>query len=217
MKLEHLQNGIFEPLRLSTIDKGYFPDIITYLPNDQTGFNTAKDVIISGGKKLIEVFNCGNYNSREETHTNDIIIDLIAIESGITGTKSIPQFIENVPNDNFDKKVTTNMRYDVTFQITYISYTDEYASIIERILTEIFSTRKYLFPYDNNGTELTEGFKLHRIQSFDTSGNEFIERGYRYMALNIDLEEDQVKDSVAKLEEFTLELRDLDEQEFTTT
>jgi hypothetical protein len=209
MKLEHLQNGIFEPLRLLTVSKGYFPDIVDYLdPVDQAGFDAAKQAIITGGKQLIEVFNVGNYDSREQTHTNDIAIDMIAIEASGTGTKSVPVYTENEGNDNFDKVKTPDAKYDVTFQITYIAYSEEYAAIIERILTEAFGIRQYLKPYDNDGNELTEGFRLHRIQSFDTSGDEFIERGYRYQAVNIDLAEDQVQEAVSKLEELQFEMTD---------
>lgn len=211
MKIEHLQNGLFEALRLLCVSKGYFPDIVPFLPtSNYSGFNAAKQAIITGGNQLIETFNVGNYSSREEAHTNDLIVDMIAIEAAATGTKSIPVYTENETTGKFDKVITADSKYDVLFQITYICYTEEYASIIERILTEAFGIRKFIYPYDNDGTELTEGFHLHRVQSFDTSGTEFIERGYRYQAVNIDLEEDQVQAAVAKLTDFSVDFADLE-------
>jgi hypothetical protein len=60
-------------------------------------------------------------------------------------------------------------------------------NIIDRIFMQALSNKK-LSTGLNDESEQGEKFWLFKLATFDTSGDDFIERGYRYQAKYLDLE-----------------------------
>lgn len=193
MTVKEIGNGIFEALRLATVNAGYFPDITDYLdPKDPQGYLEAKQSIIAGGKELIEVFNVGGYIARPHRKVNDVTIDFLQADVSKRGTIPMEEYtlIEGGNPDlkRYAKSMTAKSLYDVIFQIQYIAYSEEYAAIIERIINKTLSAHATLYGHRDDGTKMDEHFVIIRTQAFDTSGTDFIERGWRFIVPGMDLD-----------------------------
>lgn len=209
MKFSTIQigDGIFETIRKKVVEKGYLPDIANYYPGNKPGYQAAKDQIISSGKRLIEVFNVGNWKSRDEKNTGEIILDRIGISASEIGrVKRSFKYDVNGSDDNlYDKKEQPSSRYNVEFQLTYLTDLEEYADIIDSILIESLGIKKLISALNDNQEEVGK-FWLFRSADFDTSGKDFIERGYRYTAKWVDLEDDIDHGTVHKFTDFEHDL-----------
>lgn len=208
MKLTRLQvaNGIYDKLRLAIVAGGYFPDILAFTdPDDPAGFQAAKDAIIAGGKELIEVHNLGNWRDRQQMNPNDIFIDSQGNDPSVTGTRAQSEYAVNQGDpERFDKVKSTDALYDISFQIRFFAESMEYSGIIEQFLVDTFGITEWVMAKDDSFVDL-DNFPLHRVGSFDTSGEKFIEAGFSYSAIGINLAGSKSKGEVHRFEEFTFE------------
>jgi len=332
MTVREIGNGIFEALRLATVQSGYFPDIVPFLnPKDPMGFFEAKQVILSSGKELIEVFNVGGYNARPRRKTNDIALDLVVTDKSKRGTITVPEYTEAytppiaetravaqveidsviqgeefsliiqgdipvtlctlttgaetvtelmdrvvaeisanfpeyllnrialgqdgyerldilapvgmgvsgnrecsvvftttgnsvirfynfyggvdsiAPKKYFLKTLTAKNLYDIDFQLQYIAYSEEYASIIEDLINKTIGAHAALYGYNDSGYRLNDYFVIIRQSSFDTSGSDFIERGIRFTVPAKDLNTSTSGGAIAENIEIKIDLEDLEE------
>lgn len=194
MKLTTIQvsNAIFETLRLLLVQAGHLPDYTTFSgtqPQITAAFDAAKAAINNGGiKEVIDLYGIGNYKSRGERKYNTIYINLVGKPASKAGTGKQYEYEDNDAG-GYTKKQTPTTRYDLQYQISYVSDSETYGEIIENFLLQAFTSRKELIAIDDNFTSITGGeFWLIQKGHFDTSGTTFIERGWRYDAINIDLQ-----------------------------
>lgn len=179
-----LDNGIFELIRKELVLRGYLPDVdIVGLGN---GYKVAKQAIVTSGKQVIEIHQPGSYESRGETNTNDIIIGRSIPKPANTGTGRNIEYDFNDLTNKYDKSITADVKYDVPYKITYITKYETYAEIIEDVLRKVIGARMLIKALDNGAVEVGEFWLLEQGQ-FDTSDIDFIERGWTYLAKNIDL------------------------------
>lgn len=203
--LDEIDRGIFEVLRLKIVAGGYFPNEPDFLPANESGFQSAKDAIISGGKELIELFGTGDADSSEDIKGNMIWIERNTVEPASTGIKQ-HDFIElkSTGPNVYTRKRSQDTNYDITYDVRYVTKSTKYGRIIEQLLIETFGTRKYLNAIDSNGDN-TSCFWIKRVNQFDVSGPDFMERGISLMAENINLEGSTiVRDDIAQITDFDL-------------
>lgn len=215
--------ALFERINNKVIELGYFPDISKYLngtdcnissSESQSGsessstpssssasnaeaFDAAKDAIRQSGKKLIETFGPGNYTSRDEKNANNIIINRLPINPAFTGVAKSQEI--RVKGNAFKAVEVQHTNYDIEYEVRYVTNRAEYARIIEQIIIDVFGSRAFIPAIDEHGCPLDELFWLHRRDSFDVSGTDYIERGVRFVGVNIDLHgETDIRPDVAK-------------------
>ena len=203
MKIEHIENAIYEAIRLKIVEKGYLPDITEYEGNP-AGFKTAMDAIVQSGKKLIYVENTGSYKARETLEENCIIIDNESINPSVTGTKSIPKYELNETEDRYNKSLTTDVLYDLEYRITIICYDYSYLQIMHDVLFEALQFRKKINAIDNEAVETGESFWLWRRNYVTLDSNKFIERATYYEVPSADIIGDTEDGSVARAEEISI-------------
>ena len=210
MKLTTIQvsNAIFEKIRLLLVQAGHLPDYTTFTGTDtqiQTAFDAAKAAINNGGvKEVIDLYSLGNYKSRGERKYNTIYINLVGKPAAKAGTGKQYEYEDNDAG-GYNKLQTPTTRYDLQFQISYVTDSEAYSEIIEKFLLQAFDSRKELVALDDNFAVIADGeFWLIQKSYFDTSGTTFIERGWRYDAVNIDLQGWKDVGTVAQITEIDI-------------
>lgn len=205
MKLttNEIENGIYELIRLWLVANGYLPDVTAYLPGNVSGWETAKTAIITGGKKLVYVENAGSYQGRENLEENCIVIDLEDQSPSMTGTKSVPEYKLNEPNNNYDKSITAEGLFDLQYRVSLVCYDIAYLSIMETCLFDVLRMRKTVSAIDN-GASITGKFWLWRRNYINLDSQKFLERAILFDVPSIDLIGDVSAGVVARAEEITV-------------
>ena len=201
MKITEIANGIEEILRLKTVELGYLPDIVPFLPSDLAGFETAKQVIRDSGKKIINIVSIGDSESHGRFENNSIIIEYKGQRPAKSGTTKVPVYVEKDAT-TYNKFETAEDWFDLEFRITYLTDTEEYADIIELILNKTIGSRANLTPYDSQGTAVEGSFDMHFLNKYDISDEDGLERGFIYEIVDVDLIGDELVGEVAKRTEF---------------
>lgn len=208
--LLEVDNGIFEPLRLRLVADGYLPNILDYI-GDTAGYELAKQAIRDLKKPVIEIENSSNYDSRNTLKDSVILINRMQPEPADTGVGQDWDYNWNATDEKYDKVLSPTTRYDISYQITYLTVLEETASIVEHILLSVFSNRKYLSALKSTDSSVVSEFMFHRLNGFDTSGPDFLERGARYVAKFVDLEGDTALGQIAPFDfaQFVLDMEPL--------
>lgn len=182
-----IDNGIYEKLRKETVRLGYLPDIALYQPPNpanEAAYEAARQAIINSGKEIIEVFNVGNSDDRDGITKNKIIVDRSAPEKGNISFHNVEKLVPvgdpEDPATKYKKVKLPAFSYFITYQITYICVKSKYDYIIQDILRKALLNFTYLKGYDDNGTELSEGFNIMYMTTIDQSDAKFVERIYRF-------------------------------------
>lgn len=204
IKQSELDNGIFELLRLEAVSRGFLPDFAAL--GSQSAYEAAKPGIRAGGKQIVEVFNVGSWKSRGEKNINNIILDRSTPKPARTGVGK--SFDYDKVGAAYEKSRPADMKWDVSYRVTYITQTAEYADAIEELFRSALGARKLISCLDDSGVKTGEIWLFYSGE-FDTSGADFIERGATYIARNVDLQGAESLGSVAAFnaDEFTLEER----------
>ncbi|HOZ81944.1 MAG TPA: hypothetical protein PLJ18_11510 [Niabella sp.] len=226
-KQSEISDGIFEVIRKAVVAGGYLPDFVS--AGSSSAYQSAKGAIISSGKEVIEVFNVGTYKSKGEDMNNNIIINRASVVPAKIGTGKEIAFVQN-DNGTFDKIHTPDTRYDIMYSISYNTISEKYAEIIEDIILNAFESRKFIRAVRSNGDiimnvlddynndlsddfggsiesiENVAGFWLMNRGFVDTSGTNFIEKQWRFEAINIDLIGWKNIDTVPQLVQFDFAL-----------
>lgn len=226
-KQSEISDGIFEVIRKAVVAAGYLPDFVS--AGSSSAYQTAKGAIISSGKEVIEVFNVGSYKSKGEDMNNNIIINRASVLPAKIGTGRDIQFTSNT-SGTFNKMHTPENRYDIMYSISYNTMSEKYAEIIEEIILNAFESRKFIRAVKSNGDVIMDvmddynndgeddfdrsedvrknvaGFWLMNRGFVDTSGTNFIEKQWRFEAINIDLIGWKNIDTVPQLVQFDFAL-----------
>ena len=103
------------------------------------------------------------------------------------------------------KKRSQDTNYDVEYEIRYITSSAKYARIIEEMLITVFGARKLVDAYDDAESVVCD-FWLMRRGQFDVSGDDFLERGVKYEAVNINIEGSEiVRTNIPETTDFELD------------
>jgi len=191
MKLSTLDidRGIFDAIRYQVEEVfGYFPNRKLYTGTNDPAFIAAATAIKDSGKPLIWVVSDGDYKQRRQLMDHSIIINRETPQPSIFGTVASPVYTP-APNDKFAKTLTASTRYDIPYNIRYITSGDiaaEVAAVIEEILAIAVGSKKMITALAKDRTE-KGSFVFLQNNSFDLSDTEFVERGFLFRAMNIDL------------------------------
>lgn len=202
LTLKQIEQGISEAIRLRIIANGYLPDVTAYATPEL--YQTARNAIKTAGKEIIECFIGGSYKSNEELKNNDIIISRYGKDPASTGTLPTLQYEKVEEQPEYTKSKTPEGLFDITYKVTYICYSENYADIIETILHEALGTRRVLNALNDSGVVVAP-FNFQYRNYTDLSGQDFIERAYYFEITNIDLLGDTTYPNVPEMGEFTFD------------
>lgn len=203
MKLEYIENAIYEAIRLKIVEKGYLPDITAYAGNPE-GYQTAINNIKASGKKIVYVENTGSYKGREDLEENCIIVDNDDFRPSATGTKSIPIYELNETEDKYNKSLSTDGIYDLEYKVTLVCYDIEYLQLMHDIVLEALRFRKKLKALNSAAEDIGEWFLLWRRNYIVLDSKKFMERAVYYEVPSVDIEGCTPDGQVARAEEITV-------------
>lgn len=182
IQASEIDNAIFEIMRLACVYGGYLPDFKVYA--NSAAYNAAKAAIITDGKQVIEVFSTGSYTSAGTKNYNNIIIYRGTPKPSQTGKGQNFTYQDN--GTGFDKFKESDTLYTIPYKISFSCETQQYADIIEGFILSRLGARKFLTGIKDDES-LSNPFWLIQTGQFDTSGKDFIERGFSFEARDIDL------------------------------
>jgi len=204
MKLTEVQieNGIYEAIRLGIVAAGYLPDAVNYL-NDNQGYINAIEAIKSSGKKPIYIENSGSYKAHERLEENCIIVEKEDAQPSQTGTKSVPEYVFNEENNNYDKTVTAEGLFDLQYRISVVCYDTSYLEIMEGIILQKLRFRHIIDAMDNDAN-VTGRFKVWRRNYIQLDSNKFMERAIMFDIPSVDLIGNTGDTVIARAEEISI-------------
>lgn len=202
IELSDIDNGIFESIRKEIVRKGYLPDINDFLPStpeNEDLWEAALTSIRTSGKQIINVFNVGDSDDRDAIDKNKIIVDRLIPEKGNIGLHCVQELIASGdPEDEetFYKKVSPPpYTYFINYQVTYICKKTKYDYILAEIIRKAVQNFTFLKGYSDEGIETAEGFNIRYINTIDTSGEDFIEKMYRFKVGEVILDDYKTEDA----------------------
>jgi hypothetical protein len=192
--------GILDAIRTIAVSKGYIPDILQYLPNNEAGYEEAKTEI----GDLIEVMGGGQYKSKKHKNENTIVVSFVYVMpssiGAIGGYKNVPD------GDRFKVVKNPDTLFDLYFQIVYITREERIITKCEQMIAETFGKSATLKAFNESG-EITGEFTIERQEPFNVSFKDWYERGYRFRVENVDLVGQKEVGSVAKFTQFGLTIK----------
>lgn len=220
LTLSQLDNGIFEVLRKEFVRLGVLPDITAYVGTAaqiNTQYNAAKAVLRTAGVTIMEVFSVGGYQSRGELNQCNIIVDRKTSKPAATGTGRVFEYtLVDRAQPKFDKAISTDSKFDIPYSISYVCKLTAHSEIIEAAIMRVIGARKYITALKDDATA-AGNFWLIQKNQFDTSdGEKFIERGWMFIADNIDLTGATALDPVGQFTEFTLSVEPYTSEDILT-
>jgi hypothetical protein len=148
-----------------------------------------------GTNPKVDVFGVANFTDREQLKENNIIISRSTPTAGSTGN-AFPYRFELQPNKTFSKIRGSEGSVDIEYEIRFVAFNVAMDRTINELLIKCLSNRKFLPGMNDDLTNMSDQFLIQRIgDPVDLSGKNFIERVFRYVVLDIELNEDEVAES----------------------
>lgn len=199
MTLGELDRGITNAIRKKLVLAGYLPDKLIY--NTPATYKAAKDAIVSGGKQVIEFSGPGNAENRGELVMHKIIISRGDQREGSIG--GWPEFYYEPnpadPTNKYDKYLLPDKTENVEYEVRYVTDLVEYDEIINHIISQALGQRKYLPGCSSTGVDISEVALFERRTVVDLSNKNFIEKLYRFEAIDVWLQDPELVDTVGKM------------------
>ena len=215
-KLEEIDRGIFEALRLKLVSGGYLPDIALF-QNDSAGYDAAKKLIAQNGT-LIEVVGVGDISARGELHLNKIFIDRTDGRPGNIGGFATKTYLPNTLDpEKTDIYLNPTSSDNITYEITYITNLTRVDRIIYQAIRNVFKRNGYVYGIKQDGTRTAKGFEFYYRTEMDKSGNKFMEKTFMYEAVDVFIEEMEFLETVVKITEIEAGISPLPEIPENTT
>lgn len=211
-----VDNGIFNKIRKVIVNAGYLPDFTDYMlfPDPNAAYQAAKLPIINSGKEIIEVHNSSSSSNRGERKEHMVYVTRLGPDPSSTGVGIHSDYTYNELTGKYDK-TRPSQRFDLMYQIAYVTNSETYASLIESFIAKAFSTRVKIIPFRDDYTAITDGaFWLYRGSYFDVSSDKYIERGSRFTARYIDIIGPEDLGEIAKFDiaQFQLDMKVCDRE-----
>ena len=182
---EELDRTLFEHVRLSLVELGHLPDIVTFV-GDPTGYATAK---VALGSNLIEIHGVGYGDTRDDKKPNEIVIDRSGAKNGSIGASPAYQF-EAYDAGSGSIKYRKYELPDGSRDVDYTIRTITNRASTERIMTEIlygvFGQNRYIQVF--NGDLTVKGTqKLFIVSNGDVNVStiDFMERLHSFIATDV--------------------------------
>jgi hypothetical protein len=176
-------------LRNQVVKMGYWPDPAPFLANDDNeGFEAAKAAMIEAGVPLIQVYGTGAGEDRGELMANNIIIDRKAAGFGDTAFAQGIHFEQYTSGGSqfFRKVKTAEITNDFGYEIRFLAEDIALDRVISRIIMGALSVRTYLYGIKEDLTVTNHGFWfMSDGASHDLSGEDYLERMWRYTAKDV--------------------------------
>lgn len=186
--ISDVNRGLEERLRLAAVAAGYLPDKLLYMPSDAAGYETAKQAIRDAGRPVVEIYGPGSNPNRDVKRDANVYVTFLMEEPADAGTGQDFVYEFNAQDMDYDKTLSPDTRYDLSYQISYVTETEETASAIQDIMRSAFGVRGYVDALGVDGITVVSKFKFFRTTPFEVPGTDYLERGSRYEAKWVDLD-----------------------------
>lgn len=203
--VKEIERALFEAIRQYFVGEGYMPDI-----NDTTtesDYDSAVAAISASGKEQVHLFGVGFMNARDNVKQHSIYIDRRETETslGAWGTKT-----HRVEGDgSFTRMQRPSRALDLTYQVSFVTNSTEYARLIELGIFESFPSFGSIPTYNDDRTPTGKRIDILIQDNQDTSGEDFIERTLLIKVTNVFIQEDKVEVSdIVPLTDFDPELKE---------
>lgn len=212
LKIEHVDRAIMLAVAEAVTREGHWPDVKQFLPgNDVAGFQAAKDAIVASGKELVEVFGVGAFRGRGDLKQNNVIIRRMDVGEG-THASGAPIRLEKYAGPQgeelYRKVRTADGPESLNFEIRFVCYDVAMERVIMQIMRSALPRRGWLNGRQEDLTRTLAGFwVMQQGPAVDMSDNDFIERIWRFVAVDVELGGDIVlKENIQPIKEVVLEV-----------
>jgi hypothetical protein len=158
IKRQHIENGIYEALRVELVRLALLPDVMLY--ETQAQFKAAKEALRlelqDEGKEIIDVENVNNGETRNTDELNVFVINYKGKDS--SGNKNSKLVLEETTPPETPKEQKRFARYKVQppenlqYEIRWKSLLNETDKLMEEIISYILGQSTYLMSFTNDGT-----------------------------------------------------------------
>lgn len=218
-QIKEIDHALEWIIRDEVIRKGYWPAQRAFLANnDEAGYQAALNEYdnssfsddfepsVSGLRQKIEVFGTANYKDRKQLKRNNCIIERRSVKQGDVGF-SFPFHFVRQPDLSFKRFRAGEGLYNIEYEVRFVCNDIDLDRDLSQIMVDAFGQHKTI-------PGLTDGF-LPTADTFfivmngdpvDLSGTNYIERVYRYMVMDVELQEEKEVETAAMLQEVSTKL-----------
>jgi hypothetical protein len=173
---EMIKRGLWPPQRTFTTD--------AELQNALAAMQTAN-------LPTVDVFGVGNFVDRSRLKKNNLIIGRSTPTAGETGF-AYPYRFELTNAKSFDLIKGAEGSVNLEFEVRFVTFDVAMDRTINEALVRCMRNRKWLHGMNDDLSEMEESFLIQRVgDPIDISKKDYIERVYRYIVLDIVLDEDE--------------------------
>lgn len=193
-KIEEVDRGIEWALRDQAIARGLEVDLRAFIiSGDESGYEAAAAAL----EPRVEVFGVGAYKDRKQLKENNIIIDMLDIEDGDIGFTPAEHFYPNTLTSDFNVKTVSDGTYDQLYEVRVFSTNVALDRELNMIVINALGRGRYIDGIADTALTPTEDqFFIARVGTpANLSSNKFIERVYRFVAKDLELEEEILRES----------------------
>lgn len=215
-----LERTIYEALRVETVDKGYLPDITTYT-QDQAGYDSFRSdlqTIISTKGFAIEVFGHGSNLSRGLKRSPRMVIESQMFIPGQLGGDSQRFYIDK--GTDYDAYKRPPQTANFFFNIHLIGTKATHIRTMQAIQAIAIPRRGYVSLHDPDNEFVDPQNIFVRNIAFVDLGNYdegILEKLYRYEIPDVFEMDDELLETVGKMDEITLEIKDNEDNDLGET
>lgn len=215
-----LERTVFEALRLETVDNGYLPDIVSFLPNSQANYDLYQAAIqtVIGTKGFsIEIFGQASNHARGLKRVPRMVFESQMFLPGALGGDS--RRFYKPSGGGFDAVLRPPQSANFFFNLHLIANTAEQLRTMQAIQALALPRRGYISLHDPTMQFPTDQNIFIRNLAFQDLGNKeegILEKLYRYEIPDTYEIDDEFLQAIAAINEITLETKDEDDNTLST-
>lgn len=204
MKIEYIDNAIFEVLRLALVENNYLPDVTIY--TDIDSFETAKEALRQAqtDKQLIDICGVGTAYSHGKKVTCKIIIDRKREYDGYIGstaTNYYEKYIDTENRNKFKKMLMPANSKNIEYEIRIVSNNIKKERVMKELIDNAIGSYSNITCVDETGTQTNDTFVIKRTDLIKVANIDNItEWVFDYLVRDVYIEEPKlVTDKIAEL------------------
>lgn len=204
MKIQYIDNAVFEVLRKALVENSYLPDITTY--TDIADFEAQKEVLRQAqtDKQIIDICGVGTAYAHGKKTTCKIIIDRKREYDGYigaTGTNFYQKYIDTENKNKFKKMLMPANSKNIEYEIRIVSNNIKKERIMKELIDNAIGSYSNLKCVDEDGNETDDTFVIKRTDLIKVATIDNItEWVFDYLVRDVFVEEPKlVTDAIAEL------------------
>lgn len=191
MIIQTVDRSITEHLRRKAVELGFLPDVTLY--SSSVDYAAAKEAlkITNNLKSIIEVYGIGASETRDDKSDAKIFLDRAGETVGTVGGWPEEFYTKNI-DGTWNKYRMPDMSYDVMYEFRTITTNTQIDRTMDSIIRRVLGARKYIKLIDANGVDTNIVILVLFKGSAYVSGDEYLERVYKYEVNQVWLEEPEL-------------------------